>query len=1032
MEKLNRSFHRRILLVAIAALAIGSPCNLSAQSAAEKALLAKAQSLASHGRLDMAVQTWQQVLLSDPNSTEALAGIAKADMQLGKPDEARQYLDRLRSAGGSPSVIAQIQSMPHVGPQSERLSEASRLAQNGQYAEAMRIYRDVFGPEPPAGNYALAYYDTEAAIPADRPHAIAGLRKLAKQFPGDPRYAITLGRVLTYDPKTRSEGIAILNQYGGVPDAQAALKQALSWNAQAATATVKPEPGHEVSPKPTAPAGNPLEASAYRALNSGRLDEAERQFQEILDKQPNNPRALSGMGYVYMKRQDFGSAADYLERARAAGAKGLDSSIATSRFWQKMSSGNEALKAGSSDEAVEDYRAAVSIKPTNPDALDALAGALLQQGNSSDAAEIFERLVRAAPTRATAWRGLFLAQTQAGDYQGALATSDRMPGAVRSQLNRDPAYLSALAQANMALGRKAEADRVIEQALALPFPNQGREMPVDRQMQYASLLMTAQKYEPAVQLYKQVVEEDPANIDAWRSLIAAQHQLHRDDEAIAQFGRMPQSVYDRVQNDLGFLVLIGSIYQSRQEYDRARKYLERALSVANGSKSGIELQLADIYAAEGDPQKAYAIYRRELDAHPDNLQAWRGTLSTLHQTKRDREALRQIASMPESVRLRLEQDPAYLQTLASIQSSTGQDRAALRTFGQLMQIYSSQNAEVPVDVQIQYGWVLLNAGDDRKLYALVSNLANSPEITDDQQAELNRLWATWSIRQANAALTAGDQRRALAILDAAARAFPKDADVYTALAGAYLKAGQPKRAVTIYASLDMSHATADQYRAAIGAALAAKDMKQAETWLQAALDEYKNDASILRMAAQFEQARGDNQRAATYYRAALAAMGPAPGGIFAPPTGSSVTGSTPSTVPPTQQLMDLLAPAGRTAQMNEPVDPAASRTRDISWQEAPANAAPTLGDFARATQTGASRDGDDLRDMRTTATLNDFASAPTRVANTNRPPQDEPVRVPLAYQSAHTQIDTESPAQGYIAPAAIALPPRTLFPEQMS
>ena len=170
--------------------------------------------------------------------------------------------------------------------------------------------------------------------------------------------------------------------------------------------------------------------------------------------------------------------------------------------------------------------------------------------------------------------GNFLAQTQAGDYQGALATSDRMPGAVRSQLNRDPAYLSALAQANMALGRKAEADRVIEQALALPFPNQGREMPVDRQMQYASLLMTAQKYEPAVQLYKQVVEEDPANIDAWRSLIAAQHQLHRDDEAIAQFGRMPQSVYDRVQNDLGFLVLIGSIYQSRQEYDRARKYLE--------------------------------------------------------------------------------------------------------------------------------------------------------------------------------------------------------------------------------------------------------------------------------------------------------------------------------------------------------------------------------------------------------------------------------------------------------------------------
>ena len=1034
MEKLNSSFHRRILLTAIGALAIGAPCYLPAQTAGEKALLAKAQSLASHGRLDMAVQTWQQVLLSNPNNTDALAGIAKADMQLGKPDEARQYLDRLRAAGGNPSAVAQIQAMPRVAPQSERLSEASRLAQNGQYAEAMRIYRDVFGSEPPAGNYALPYYDTEAAIPADRPHAIEGLRKLSKQFPTDSRYAVTLGRVLTYDPKTRAEGIAILEQHSGVPDAQVALKQALAWNAQAvATSALKPVPSREDSVKPAAPAGNPLEASAYRALNSGRLDEAERQFQELLDKQPNNPRALSGMGYVYMKRQDFSSAADYLERARAAGAKGLDNSIATSRFWERMSSGSEALKAGNSDEAVEAYRAAVLMKPTNPDALEALAGALLQQGNSTEAAEIFDRLVRAAPTRETAWRGLFLAQSQSGDYQAALATNDRMPGVIRSQLNRDPAYLGSLAQAYMSVGRKAEADRVIERALALPFPNQGRDMPVDRQMQYAALLMTAQRYEPAIQLYKQVVAEDPGKLEAWRSLIAAQHQLHRDDEAIAQFGRMPQSVYDRVQNDFGFLALIGSIYQSRQEYDRARKYLERALSIANGPKSGIELQLADIYAAQGDPQKAYAIYRRELDAQPDNLQAWRGTLSTLHQAKRDREALRQIASMPESVRLRLEQDPAYLQILASIQSSTGQDRAALRTFAQLMQIYSTQNAEAPVDVQIQYGWVLLNTGDDRKLYALVSNLAGSAELSDDQQADLNRLWATWSIRQANTALAAGDQRRALAILDAAARAFPKNADVYIALAAAYLKAGQPKRAVAIYASLDMSHATLAQYQGAIGAALAAHDMKQSETWLQAALDQYKDDPSILRMAAQFEQARGDNQRAAAYYRAALAAMGPASSGLFPQPAGSTVPGDTRNTVPPTQQLMDLLAPARPAAQMNEPFDPTNGRARELSWQEAPASSTPTLGDFARAEQTGADRPAtspDDARDPYDTATLNDYASAPTRATDNQRLPQEEPARVPVIYVSARTDLDTETPAQGYLAPVAVTLPPRNLLAEQ--
>ena len=1053
MEKLNRKFYRRILVTVAGMLAIGIPCSLPAQSTAEKVLLARAQTLATQGRLDMAVQTWQQVLLSNPNDTEALAGIAKADMQLGKPDEARQYLNRLRSAGGNAAVISQIEAMPHVAPRADRLNEAGRLAQNGQNAQAMRIYRDIFGNEPPAGNYALAYYDTEAAIPEDRAHAIEGLRKLSQQFPADSRYAITLGRILTYDPKTRSEGIALLQRYSGVPAAQNALKQAASWNAQATAAATSAPP--EAEKKASGPVGNPLEASAYKALNAGRLDEAERLFQQILEKEPNNQKALSGMGYVYMKRQEFGQAADYLQRAQAAGAKGLTASVGTSQFWERMAAGNEALKAGNSGDAVAAYRTAVSMKPSDPNALEALGGALMQQGNAAEAIEIFERVVRVAPNRTTAWRGLFLAQSESGDSQAALDTSNRMPANVRTQLNRDPYYLRSLAQDNLALGRKAEADRVVERALALPFPNQGRDLPPDQQMQYAALLMTAQKYEPALQLYQQVVGEDPENVDAWRSLIAAQHQLHRDDEAIAQFGKMPQSVYDHVQNDSGFLALIGSIYQSEHQYDRAQKYLERALSIGNISRPALELQLADVYAAQGNTQKAYAIYKRQLDTHPDSLAAWRGVLNALHQSNRDREALRQINSMPESVRLRLEQDPSYLQTLASIQAAIGQEQAALRTFAQLTQIYTNQNTEIPAGVQIQYGWILLKAGDDRRLYPLVSSLTNSPDITDEQQADLNKLIVAWSIRRANASIATGDQRRGVAILEAAARAVPGNADVYTALAGAYLKAGQPKRAVAIYSSLDMSHASLPQYQGAIGAALAAKDMKQAEAWLEGALDKYKDDPSILRMAAQFEQARGDNGKAAAYYRAALAAMGSqSPLDLYSP----GGQGSPQNGVPPTQQLMDLLAPSGRTARMSEPVDPVSNgKEREISWQDASAAATPTLGDFAGVRQNdrpdsfssdsfNSDNSGSGFRSRRTQATLNDFASQPVNRENSYRPheensyqreqayqqrDEDQQPRVPLTYAAATSEAPATSTLE-YVEPTSMKLPTRRVFAAQES
>src|SRR5579871_2298143 len=44
-------------------------------------LLGKARSLEARGRIDLASQNWQQVLLSNPNQPEALAGLARSAKQ---------------------------------------------------------------------------------------------------------------------------------------------------------------------------------------------------------------------------------------------------------------------------------------------------------------------------------------------------------------------------------------------------------------------------------------------------------------------------------------------------------------------------------------------------------------------------------------------------------------------------------------------------------------------------------------------------------------------------------------------------------------------------------------------------------------------------------------------------------------------------------------------------------------------------------------------------------------------------------------
>jgi predicted TPR repeat methyltransferase len=52
--------------------------NAQANQSLTAQLLSNAHTLEASGRMDMAKQKWQQVLLVDPNNAEALAGLARA------------------------------------------------------------------------------------------------------------------------------------------------------------------------------------------------------------------------------------------------------------------------------------------------------------------------------------------------------------------------------------------------------------------------------------------------------------------------------------------------------------------------------------------------------------------------------------------------------------------------------------------------------------------------------------------------------------------------------------------------------------------------------------------------------------------------------------------------------------------------------------------------------------------------------------------------------------------------------------------
>ena len=953
--------------ILIGASSLGAVCwTASGQTpqTATQSLLESAHTLEVRGRMDLATQRWQQVLLAEPNNIEALAGLARAAKLGGNPALANTYLERLRAINPDDPAIARIETMGTAADHNVQLQQAGKLAQQGQYGPAMNIYRQLYGDTPPAGDIALAYYETESATEDGRSHAIAGLRALVAKNAGDSRYQVALGRILTYNPKSRAEGRKLLAAHPNDPQAVEALRQSLLWDAQnPATAGdirqyLERHPDAQLSnilrnePKQvhTAPlteaqreaaAANASRTAedrdAYRELNAKHLDAAEARFKAILSERPDDENALAGMGYIRMEQANFGGAMSFLSQAKEDGSKdpGLDNALATSRFWYTMGEGALALNQGDLPAAEKQYRLALQIRPASTEALEGLGGTLLKAQQPEAAVPVFEQFVKLKPSEGHAWRGLFLAESGAGHTARALETDRRVPAGARAELTKDPLYLRALASVLSTAGRDVDAQRVLKSALDLPFPADAKGVQADTELQYAGLLQQANHLDQAAGMFRQVLTADPNNTGAWQGLVRVEHAQGEDVEAEKTIESMLPDVYGQAMRDGGFDETVASVYQNQNRLDVAQDILEKSLQqqVAEGGKPTVtaQVQLAGIYLQRGDAAAAYPLYQKVLTENPDRLDAWKGMLSALHSTGRDQEALGEIQQIPPAIRSQLENDVDFLQTVSSVYNGLGQPREAQIFLARVQSHYAAQHATPPADVDVQTAWLMYNGGNDAGLYKQLMMIGGRADLTDEQRRTVQTIWANWAVRRANQAAANGNNQRSLAILNATSQAFPGNPGVIKALAAGYSRAGMSKQAIAIWKSMDMTTGSASDYKSSVGAALAAGDAKDAETWLRFGLNQYPKDGQLLVLAARFEQARGDVSRAADFYKASLAAMpAPDPGAELASELSHpGATAQLPGTKS-AQDLSTLLAPgvanndraATLQEQVTQPTQPA--------------------------------------------------------------------------------------------------------------
>ena len=865
-------------------------------------LVRRAQAQEGQGRADLAAQTWRQVLLANPNQQEALAALASYLKQQGDSAGSKEYLERLRRINPSHPAIAAVEGQRIYADQKKRLDEAAQFTASGDYRKAMRIYRDVFGTNPPPGGWAIAYYETEAATPDGWEHATAGLESLVKLYADNDNYKLALGRIYTARPRARQQGLRLLQSIppGGQLEIKVreAWRQALVWSGSdpAMAPYIKaylsrfPDAELQRSLADLSARGAALaESSAsiirgrneklgYDALNANQLDAAQRYFELALAAVPASPGGLSGLGFVRMKLQDFDGAADYFEKAKAAAPanKSIAEALDTARFWRELRAAAKALDEGRDDKAIDLYKRAVAARPTDIDAAMGLAGAYMHHGNPSEAIPLYAQVTRAQPGNTEAWIGLVNANQRQKTPEEVLVVVNEVPSDVqagfRKNLNDSVMMASAYAKA----GRQMEAASWLRDSLNL-VQTQKSVIPINLQLELGGVYLNLRQPESAARIFQRTVDTNPATVDAWEGLISAQLQM-QDGAARANnsLQRMPPAIYDLALKRPSFLRSIASVYAAMKRFDLAESLLRQAGN--QESKDGGEvsrstqLQLAQVLSAAGQTAEADGLFQMLVAKWPNDPDVWKGWITNLHSEKNDVMALSEMKQIPAELVVPLSRDPNFVALQAAIYTANGLTEEALQSVKQAIAQYEIEKAAIPANLQIQLAWALLGEADgESELYATLQSASARSDLDSSQRREISQIWSTWVRRSAHAEVLRGNSPKAISILRAGAQLLPNDTGVRSDLAGDLLTAGDSRGAFSVYQAWGLKDGSADDYGGAIGAAISVSDKAAAAQWLDQALQKYPANSRLLMLAARQASAAGDYKKAESYLVLAKAA-----------------------------------------------------------------------------------------------------------------------------------------------------------------